>query len=117
MASLKGWRKLSRTSSHREAMMRNMATSLLLHEKIETTLPKAKELKRYVDRLLSRSKKNDLSARRYVCSVINNTDVQKKVFDVLVPRYAQRSGGYSRVLKFGQRMSDGAEVGVIQLVT
>ncbi|MFH1378715.1 MAG: 50S ribosomal protein L17 [bacterium] len=117
MVSTKGWRKLSRTPNHREALMRNMAVQLLLHEKIKTTLPKAKELKRYIDRVITRSKKMDLAARRYISTVVTNAAVQKKIFDVIAPRYAQRSGGYSRVLKCGQRMSDGAEIGIIQLLS
>ena len=116
MASTKKWRKLSRPPHHRKAMMGNMATSLFLYEKIKTTFPKAKELKRFVDRLLSRSKKRDLTARRYVARIIHDKKVQKKLFDVLLPRYANRSGGYSRIFKLGPRMTDSAPMGLIQLI-
>jgi large subunit ribosomal protein L17 len=112
----KKWRKLSRIPQHRKMMMRNMATSLFLHEKITTTLPKAMDLKRFVDRLISRSRTKDLSARRYVSSMIHDTQVQKKIFDVLHPRYATRVGGYTQVFKMGRRMSDSAPIALIRLM-
>ena len=116
MVSSKKWKKLSRTPQHRRAMMNNMATSLLHHEKIKTTLPKAKDLKRFVDRLISRSKTADINARRYVAQMIKDKKVQKKLFDILHPRYSQRTGGYTRIFRMGQRLSDGAPMSLIQLV-
>ena len=116
MATTKGWRKLSRTPAHRKAMMRNMAASLLLHEKITTTVPKAKDLKRFVDRLITHAKNNDIAARRYIAGMITDLKVQKKLFDVIVPRYSARHGGYARIYKLGQRMSDSAPMGIVQLV-
>jgi len=116
MPNTKQWRKLSKTPSHRKAMMRNMATSLLLHEKVRTTLPRAKDLQRFVDRLITRARKNDLAARRHAAAIVNDPRVMKKLFDVLVKRYEQRPGGYTRIYKLGSRMSDGAPMGLIQLV-
>lgn len=116
MTRAKKWRKLSRTSQHRKAMMSNMATSLLLYEKIKTTHPKAKDLQRFVDRLLTHSKPMNLAAHRYVATVVRDEKVQKKIFEVLVPRYGQRTSGYTRLFKCGQRMSDGAEMSIIQLI-
>jgi len=116
MASTKKWKKLSRTATHRKAMMCNMAASLLLNERIQTTLPKAKEIKRFVDRLISRSKKTDLAARRYLAAQIPDQKVQKKVFDVLVPRFSKRDGGYTRIFKIGQRLSDSTKMSIVQLI-
>jgi large subunit ribosomal protein L17 len=116
MATGKNWQKLSRTPAHRRALMRTMATSLFLHEKMKTTLPKACELKRYVDRLLSRGRRNDLASRRYVARFISDARVQKKIFDVLIPRYHERVGGYSQIFKIGYRMSDGSPMGIIRLM-
>lgn len=108
-----GARKLSRTGSHRRAMFSNMATSLLLHEKVETTLMKAKELRRVVERVIADAKNN-----RYVevRRVIKDKAVYHKVFDVLAPRYKERPGGCTRILKLGARRGDAAEAALVKLV-
>src|SRR5918998_5968288 len=101
-------RKLHRTSSHRIAMFRNMATSLLKHEQITTTLPKAKELRPYVEKLITLAKKGQLSHRRLAHARLLDEAQLTKLFDVLAPRYAARNGGYTRVIKAGLRVSDAA---------
>jgi large subunit ribosomal protein L17 len=108
-----GARKLSRTGSHRRAMFSNMATSLLLHEKVETTLPKAKELRRVVERVIADAKNG-----RYVevRRVIKDKAVYHKVFDVIAPRYKERAGGCTRILKLGARRGDAAEAAMVKLV-
>ncbi len=110
-------RKLGRTSSHRKAMLRNLATSLFLHEKITTTLPKAKELMRYSDRLISDAKPNDLVAKKLIAAEISNEEVRKKIRDVLVPRYSKRAGGYSKIYKIGPRTGDRAEMAIVKLIS
>jgi large subunit ribosomal protein L17 len=109
-------RKLNRTASHRRAMFANMAASLIEHEQIVTTLPKAKELKPIMDKLITLAKRGDLHARRQAISEIRNTDQVSKLFETLGPRYAERSGGYTRVLKAGFRHGDNAPMAVIELV-
>lgn len=109
-------RKLNRTTSHRKAMFANMAASLIEHEQIVTTLPKAKELKPIMDKLVTLAKRGDLSARRRAIAKIRNKDAVKKLFDVMGERYADRSGGYTRVLKAGFRYGDNAPMAVIELV-
>ncbi len=109
-------RKLNRTSSHRKAMFANMASSLIEHEQIVTTLPKAKELKPFMDKLVTLSKKGDLGSRRLALSRTRNKAMTKKLFDVLGPRYKDRQGGYTRVLKAGFRHGDNAPMAVIELV-
>ncbi|MEO0619236.1 MAG: 50S ribosomal protein L17 [Pseudomonadota bacterium] len=111
-----GYRKLNRTASHRKAMFVNMAASLLRHEQIVTTLPKAKELKRIADKVITLGKNGSLHARRQAAAKIQDDDVVKKLFDVLGPRYADRMGGYTRVLKAGFRHGDNAPMAVIELV-
>lgn len=108
-----GARKLSRTGSHRRAMFSNMATSLLQHEKVETTLMKAKELRRVVERVIADAKNG-----RYVevRRVIRDKAVYHKVFDVLAPRYKERPGGFTRILKLGARRGDAAEAALVKLV-
>ncbi|MDR2437047.1 MAG: 50S ribosomal protein L17 [Endomicrobium sp.] len=108
--------KLGVTSSHKKAMLRNLASQLFLHEKIETTLPKAKELVSYSEKLLTKAKKADLSTIRAISGEINNKNVVKKVFDVLAPRYKDRKGGYTQILKVGPRRGDSASVAIVQLV-
>jgi large subunit ribosomal protein L17 len=108
--------KLGVTSSHKKAMLRNLATELFLHEKIETTLPKAKELVSYSEKLLTKAKRADLSAIRAVSGEIHNKEVVKKVFDVLAPRYKERNGGYTQILKIGTRRGDSADVAIVKLV-
>jgi large subunit ribosomal protein L17 len=111
-----GGRKLGRTSSHRQAMFRNMAAALIKHEQITTTLPKAKELRPYVEKLITLAKKGGLSNRRLAYSRLLDDAQLTKLFDVLAPRYAGRNGGYTRVIKAGLRVSDAAPMGVIELV-
>ncbi len=109
-------RKLNRTASHRKAMFANMAASLIEHEQIVTTLPKAKELKPIMDKLVTLAKKGDLNSRRRAVAQIRNKDAVKKLFDVFADRYKDRQGGYTRVLKAGYRHGDNAPVAVIELV-
>ena len=111
-------RKLNRTSSHRKAMFSNMASALLKHEQIVTTLPKAKELRPIVERLITLGKRGSLHARRQAISKLPESDqeIVKKLFDTLAERYKERNGGYTRVLKAGFRHGDSAPVAVIELV-
>src|SRR3989339_1891934 len=106
-----GARKLSRTGSHRRAMFSNMATSLLLHEKVETTLPKAKELVKVAERVIADAKNG---RRIEVRRVIKDKAVYHKVFDVIAPRYKERAGGFTRILKLGQRKGDAAQVALVK---
>lgn len=108
--------KLGVTSSHKRAMLRNLATALFLHEKIETTLPKAKELVRYSEKLVTKAKPADLNAIRAINGEINDKEVVKKMFEVLVPRYKERKGGYTQILKVGMRRGDSAEMAIVRLV-
>src|SRR5579875_2026741 len=109
-------RKLGRTSSHREAMFANMAASLIKHEQITTTLPKAKELRPFVEKLVTLAKKGDLHARRIAISRVRDVDQVGKLFSTIGPRYKDRNGGYIRVLKAGFRYGDNAPVAVIEFV-
>ena len=109
-------RKLNRTAEHRQAMFANMACSLIEHEQIKTTLPKAKELRPYVEKLITLAKKGDLHSRRRAAAIIRQDPAVKKLFDVLGARYAERQGGYSRVLKAGFRYGDMAPMAIIELV-
>ncbi len=109
-------RKLGRTAAHRTAMLRNMAASLIKHEQITTTLPKAKELRPYVEKLVTLAKHGGLSNRRLAMSRLMDEAQLAKLFDVLAPRYATRAGGYTRVLKAGFRASDQAAMAVIEFV-
>ncbi|MFN7176697.1 MAG: 50S ribosomal protein L17 [Thermaurantiacus sp.] len=109
-------RKLGRTTAHREAMFRNMAAALIKHEQIITTLPKAKELRPYVERLVTLAKKGGLSNRRLAHARLMDDVQLRKLFDDLAPRYADRPGGYTRVLKAGYRASDQAPMAVIEFV-
>ncbi len=109
-------RKLNRTSSHRKAMFANMAGSLLEHEQITTTLPKAKELRRIADKIITLGKRGNLHARRQVFAILRNEDLVKKLFGPLADRYKERNGGYTRVLKAGFRRGDNAPMAVIELV-
>ncbi len=111
-----GGRKLGRTSSHRLALFRNMAAALIKHEQITTTLPKAKELRPYVEKLITLAKKGGLSNRRLAHARLLDDTQLTKLFDVLAARYADRNGGYTRVLKAGIRASDAAPMGIIELV-
>ena len=110
-------RKLGRTAAHRRALYRNLAISLITHERIRTTTPKAKEARRFVDRLITFAKRGDLSARRHVASLLNDKAAVQKLFDELGPRYADRPGGYTRVLKYAKvRRGDAAEMALLELV-
>jgi len=109
-------RKLGRKTQHRRAMLANMAASLVKHEQIVTTLPKAKELRRVVDRLVTLGKRGTLHTRRQAASQLRDEAMVKKLFEVLGPRYASRNGGYTRVLKAGFRYGDMAPLAVIELV-
>lgn len=109
-------RKLNRTASHRKAMFANMAASLITHEQIVTTLPKAKEMKPIMDKLITLAKKGDLSARRQAIAQVRDKDAVRKLFDVMGERYKDRNGGYTRVLKAGFRHGDNAPRAVIELV-
>ncbi|MEP3475272.1 MAG: 50S ribosomal protein L17 [Rhodomicrobiaceae bacterium] len=109
-------RKLNKTSSHKKAMFANMASALIKHEQIITTLPKAKELKRVMDRLVTLGKRGNLHSRRLAAARLRDEAMAKKLFDVLAERYKDRSGGYTRVLKAGYRYGDSAPVAVIELV-
>jgi large subunit ribosomal protein L17 len=109
-------RKLNRTSSHRKAMFSNMLVSLLDHEQITTTLPKAKELRRIADKMITLGKRGDLHARRQALSVLKDNEIVGKLFAALAERYKERNGGYTRVLKAGNRYGDMAPMAVIELV-
>ncbi|MBX3680125.1 50S ribosomal protein L17 [Cognatazoarcus halotolerans] len=111
-----GLRKLNRTSAHRQAMLRNMTNSLLKHEVIKTTLPKAKELRRVVEPIITLGKKPSLSNRRLAFSRLRDRDMVVKLFDELGPRFASRNGGYLRILKFGFRQGDNAPMALIELM-
>jgi len=109
-------RKLNRTAEHRRAMFANMAAALIKHEQIVTTLPKAKDLRPIVEKLVTLGKRGDLHARRQAISEIRDVAMVKKLFEVLGPRYKERTGGYTRVLKAGFRYGDSAPVAVIEFV-
>ncbi|MDR5780515.1 50S ribosomal protein L17 [Caballeronia sp. LZ065] len=111
-----GLRKLNRTSSHRLAMLRNMSNSLIEHEVIKTTLPKAKELRKVVEPLITLGKKPSLANRRLAFNRLRDRDSVTKLFDVLGPRYASRPGGYLSILKFGFRVGDNAPMALVQLM-
>ncbi len=111
-----GYRKLNRTHEHRKAMFANMVCSVIEHEQIKTTVPKAKELKRIVDKIITLGKKGDLHSRRIAGSRIRQDSAVRKLFDVLGPRYKERNGGYVRVLKAGYRYGDMAPMAIIELV-
>ena len=112
----KAGRKLNRTSSHRKAMFAYMAASLIEHEQIVTTLPKAKELRPIVEKLVTLGKRGDLHARRQAISAIRDDKLVRRLFDTLAPRYASRNGGYLRIMKAGFRFGDNAPLAVIEFV-
>ena len=111
-----GARKLNRTSSHRKAMFSNMVVSLLIHEQIQTTLPKAKELRRIADKMITLGKRATLHTRRQAFSYLRDDEAVAKLFSVLADRYKDRSGGYTRVLKAGYRYGDNAPMAMIELI-
>jgi large subunit ribosomal protein L17 len=116
MRHRKKGRKLNRTASHRRATLRNMATSLFRHGRIETTTAKAKELRPFAERLVTLAKRGDLHARRLAARKIQDRQVLGSLFDEIGPRYSERPGGYTRILKLGNRKGDAAEMSLIELV-
>ncbi|WP_371060581.1 50S ribosomal protein L17 [Rhodosalinus sp. 5P4] len=116
MRHARGYRRLNRTHEHRKALWANMAGSLIEHEQIKTTLPKAKELKRVADKLITLAKRGDLHARRQAAARLKQEALVAKLFDVLGPRYQERQGGYVRVLKAGFRYGDMAPMAIVELV-
>jgi large subunit ribosomal protein L17 len=109
-------RRFSRTSAHREAMMDNMVTSLLRHERIRTTVPKAKEARKLAEKIITLGKKGSLHNRRTAAKVVNDKEVLSKLFGSLSERYAQRPGGYTRIIRLGKRLGDAAEMALLELV-
>ena len=116
MRHARGYRRLNRTHEHRKAMFANMAGSLIEHEQIKTTLPKAKELRPIVEKLITLAKRGDLHARRQALSILQDNEMVKKLFSTLAERYKERQGGYTRVLKAGFRYGDQAPMAIIELV-
>ena len=109
-------RKLNRTSSHRKALLMNLSNALLKHEQITTTLPKAKELKPFVEKIITLGKKGDLQSKRKTISILQDEKNTKKVFDIFSKRYENRAGGYTRIVKLGNRFGDNAPTAIIELV-
>ncbi len=116
MRHRKKGRKFNRTAEHRTALMRNLASSLFLHGRVETTVAKAKELREYAEPLITKAKRGDLHARRLVQRQISQEQALEKLFGEIGPRYAERPGGYTRVLHLGHRAGDAADVAIIELV-
>jgi large subunit ribosomal protein L17 len=110
------FRKLSRTHEHRRALLRNLVTSLFLHERIETTVAKAKEARRVAERMITFAKRGDLSARRHVDSYVFDPDATRKLFDTIAPWYKDRPGGYTRIIRIGRRLGDAGEIAIFELV-
>lgn len=109
-------RKLKRTASHKAALLNSLATSLLKHKRIKTTLAKAKEARGFVDSLITKARKNDLHAKRQIMSVINDKEVVKELFSEIISKVGERPGGFTRVIKLGNRLGDAAEMALIELV-
>jgi large subunit ribosomal protein L17 len=116
MRHLKSGRKLNRTSSHRWALMRNLITSLLRDERIQTTDPKAKEVRRWADRIITLGKQGSLHARRQALGIVCDKAIVRKLFDTLAPRFKDRPGGYTRIIKIRRRRGDAAPISLIELV-
>jgi len=116
MRHLKSGRQLSRNSAHRWALMRNLITALLREEKIQTTDPKAKELRRWADLVITLGKRGGLHARRQALSIVQDKAVVRKLFETIAPRFKDRSGGYTRIIKLGIRRGDAAQMSLIELV-
>ena len=114
MRHLNRGRKLNRTSAHRKALFRNLVLALVSHERIKTTDAKAKELRRYADRMVTLGKRGDLSARRLAFAFMQSRDAVKKLFDQIAPRFKERNGGYTRVVKFGVRRGDAAPLSIVE---
>lgn len=111
-----GYRKLGRTSSHRGALLKNLSIAIIKSGKIETTLPKAKELRGYVEKLITRARKGDLNAHRSIFAALQNKEATKKLVTEIAPKYSERNGGYTRIVKVGLRRGDAAEMAYIELV-
>ena len=109
-------KKLNKTSTHRKAMFMNLSNALIKHEQITTTLPKAKELRRYIEKIITLGKNGNLQSRRKTISILQDQKMSKKVFDILADRYKDRKGGYTRIIKLGNRFGDNAPTAVIELV-
>ena len=109
-------RKLSRNSSHRRALLRNLVTDFLDHGRLMTTLPKAKEIRPLAEKMITLGKRDNLHARRQVQSYVMREAIAKKVFDTIAPKFADRKGGYSRIIKLGNRQGDGADMAIIELL-
>ena len=109
-------RKLNRTSSHRKALLMNLSNALIKHEQITTTLPKAKELRPFVEKIITLGKKGDLESRRKTISILQDQKNAKKIFDIFSERYKERAGGYTRIVKIGNRFGDNAPTAIIELV-
>jgi large subunit ribosomal protein L17 len=116
MRHLKDGRKLGRTASHRRATLAHLASALFEHKQIRTTTAKAKEARRFAERLITHAKKNTVAARRLVFSKLRRRNVVKVLFDEIAPKFSDRNGGYTRVIKLGRRQGDGAELSVLELV-
>ena len=116
MRHKKSGRKLNRNSSHRKALLMNLSNSLIKHEQITTTLSKAKELRPFVEKIITLGKKGDLVSRRKAISILQDQKNTKKIFDVISERYKERSGGYTRIIKIGNRFGDNAPTAIIELV-
>lgn len=110
------FRKLSRTHEHRRALLRNLVTSLFLHERIETTVAKAKEARRVAERMITFAKRGDISARRHVDSYVFDPAATRKLFDTIAPWYTERQGGYTRIIRIGRRLGDAGEMAIFELV-
>ena len=117
MRHRKSGRKLGRTSEHRKAMLRNMVTSLFEHERIVTTVPKAKEARRVADKMITLAKRGDMHARRQAASYIQSRAVVAKLFDAISTQYAERPGGYTRIIQTGTRLGDAAPMAILELVS
>lgn len=109
-------RKLGRTASHRAALLNSLTTSLLKHKRIKTTEAKAKEAKSFVDKLITKAKKNDLHVKRQIMAVVNDKEVVKELFSEIIPKIGDRPGGYTRVVKLGNRVGDAAQMAILELV-
>ncbi len=117
MRHRKSGRRLGRTTSHKEAMFRNMVTSVFEHERIVTTTPKAKEVRKVVDKMITLAKRGDLHAKRQALSYIRSRDVVAKLFDEISVQFTDRNGGYTRIIQTGQRRGDAAPMAILELVT
>ena len=116
MRHRKDHRKLSRTHSHRRALLRNLVTSLIQHERIETTVAKAKEARRLGERMITFAKRGDVAARRHVARFVHGDDVVRKLFDTVAPWYEGRNGGYTRIVRIGRRLGDAGETALLELI-